>query len=98
MPKSMYSKKYADGGEAKGSKPKEVEPKPQPEMLGTGAARRTGETLRNRRRQQMEELGLKDGGRVPKVKKNPRGRSYKDGGVVSRYPLSRNSPTAGPKY
>ncbi len=44
---------YQDGGKVK---KKKVEPKP--EMLGTGAAAKAGETLRSKRKKQMEELGL----------------------------------------
>lgn len=44
---------YADGGKVKKKKAK-----PKPEMLGTGAAAKAGETLRSKRKKQMEELGL----------------------------------------
>lgn len=64
---------YADGGKVK----KKVKPKPKqtdqskkvdPSMLGTGAAAKAGEALKNKRQQQMDELGLKDGGMVPPKK------------------------------
>lgn len=64
--------KYADGGKVVKSetdadhnkqkaKPK---PKPKPEMLGSGLAQRAGSALRDRRQQQMDDLGLADGGPV----------------------------------
>lgn len=85
---TKYSMRYADGGKAKKKKTKVAA---QPELLGTGMAKRTADTLRHTRRRQMEALGLKDGGKAKK------GKSYKDGGIVSRYPLSYNKPSEGSK-
>jgi hypothetical protein len=58
-------KSYADGGKAKkafkkGSKKKE----PTPDMLGTGMAAKAGDALRDTRKKQMKDLGLKNGGRI----------------------------------
>lgn len=75
-------KKYADGGKATRSKD---EPearhnaseergerrKPSPGMLGSGLAGRAGSALRDRRAEQMKELGLKDGGSVRRAPKRP---------------------------
>lgn len=68
----MKRKRYADGGRVSGSeskpkpKPKPKPKEPKPESLGSGLAQRAGGALRDRRRQQMEALGLKDGGKVKK--------------------------------
>lgn len=39
---------------------------PPAKVLGSGGAAKTADILKNKRRQQMEELGLKDGGKVKK--------------------------------
>jgi len=57
-------RKYGDGGKVEGKKaapPVRVPstpPKPDPEMLGSGEAAKAGDILRNRRKQQMKELGI----------------------------------------
>lgn len=61
-------KRMSDGGKVK-DKPKEDRPKADPEMLGSGAAQKAGTVLRDKRRKQMEELGLADGGYVSPPKK-----------------------------
>lgn len=58
-------KSYQDGGPVKKSKKKsEKTPEPEPEMLGDGMAAKAAETLRDKRKKQMEDLGLRDGGRA----------------------------------
>lgn len=62
--------KYADGGKVelnKGAKKGGKKKKPKPDMLGTGMAAKTGDTLKNRRAEQMKDMGLKDGGKVKKM-------------------------------
>jgi len=62
--------KYADGGKVVKSETdadhnkQKAKPKPKPEMLGSGLAQRAGSALRDRRQQQMDDLGLADGGPV----------------------------------
>lgn len=56
-------KSYQDGGPVKKPK-KKSEKTPEPEMLGDGMAAEAAETLRNKRKKQMEDLGLRDGGRA----------------------------------
>ena len=48
-------KKMADGGKVA---KKEVKKTPKPEMLGSGMAANAGDTLANKRKQQMKDLGL----------------------------------------
>lgn len=64
-------KSYADGGkaekDAKHTKPKE-RPKAENVPLGTGMANNAANELKNRRKNQMQDLGLKDGGMVPPQK------------------------------
>lgn len=65
----MYRKrKYADGGKVvKDHGEEEQKPKPKtpnPGALGSGGAAKAGEALRDKRKQQMEDLGLRDGGKV----------------------------------
>jgi len=55
---------YADGGKVAKKKKKKVA---TPEMLGTGMAAKAGKTLRDRRAEQMKDMGLADGGK-PKMK------------------------------
>jgi hypothetical protein len=60
--------KYADGGKVvkdhgEEKKPKQPQP-PDPGALGSGGAAKAGAALKDRRKQQMEELGLRDGGKV----------------------------------
>lgn len=56
----------------KGARKKKGKPKdeylgtPPTKALGSGGAAKTADILRNKRRQQEEELGLKDGGKVKK--------------------------------
>lgn len=55
--------KYADGGKVvkdhTEEKPKTPPPKqPKPEDLGSGAAAKAADTLANKRKKQMEDLGL----------------------------------------
>ena len=61
--------KYADGGTVKkqGKKGGKNKKKATPDMLGSGAAARAGSTLKDKRAQQMKDLGLKDGGK-PKMR------------------------------
>jgi hypothetical protein len=51
---------YGDGGPVRKPKPPAPAPKPTPDpnLLGSGAASKAGEILRDRRRKQMEELGI----------------------------------------
>lgn len=54
--------KYADGGKVvkdhtKVEKPK-TPPPPKPSDLGSGMAAKAGDTLANKRKKQMEDLGL----------------------------------------
>jgi len=53
-------KSYADGGKVEGKKrgKKEKAPKPDPDMLGDGAAGRAADALKNRRKQQLRDLGI----------------------------------------
>ncbi|MCK5318043.1 MAG: hypothetical protein KAJ55_09015 [Anaerolineales bacterium] len=108
MPKSKYSMKYADGGRAKGSRSKPPsDEKAETETAVERGARRGGllggaaGALRSTRKEQMDALGLKDGGKVPKVTKNTpspnyaAGKAKADGGKVSSYPLSHNAPSKG---
>lgn len=71
---------YADGGKVETPKPEpkpKEPPKPDPKMLGTGALSKAATALRDRRAEQMKELGLKDGGEVkaklpgPETRKMP---------------------------
>lgn len=63
---------YADGGKVvkdhtSTPAPKAPPPpKPDPSMVGSGMAAKAGNILKDKRKQQMEELGLKDGGPVSK--------------------------------
>lgn len=67
---------YQDGGKVfkKGKKGKK-KPEPKPDMLGSGLAAGAGEAIRDTRKKQMEDLGLKDGGKV-KMKRSKKGRAY----------------------
>lgn len=76
---------YADGGKVK--KKAKKKRKPTPGMLGTGAAARTGTTLRDKRKQQMDDLGLADGGRVRKQMKPP-----EKGGTPKKIGADMNDP------
>lgn len=58
---------YADGGPVKKAKKKGKKKVATPEMLGTGGAAQAGTTLRDKRAQQMKDMGLADGGK-PKMK------------------------------
>lgn len=65
MRKPKYKpKKYADGGKVvkdySEDRPKRKRParKPKPSDLGSGMASSAAGALRNRRRQQMEDLGI----------------------------------------
>lgn len=52
---------YSDGGKVESKPNGKVPPKStsaDPKMLGTGGASKTGKILRDRRREQMEELGI----------------------------------------
>lgn len=55
--------KYADGGKVKKDHLKKAPtaprmPKPSPNDLGTGMASKAGDILQNKRKKQMEDLGL----------------------------------------
>lgn len=71
--------KYADGGKVELNKKakKGGKKKADPKMLGSGAAAKAGEAIRDTRKRQMDELGLKDGGKVkmkphvPERRKSP---------------------------
>jgi len=108
MPKSKYSMKYADGGRARPSRrPNPPEIKAKTETAVERGTRRGGLLggaiggLRGARKEQMDALGLRHGGLVPKVTKNTpspnyaAGKAKRDGGVVSGYPLSHNAPNKG---
>jgi len=108
MPKSKYSMKYADGGKAKPSRrpepPSDLRAAPSAVERGTKRGGLLGGAiggLRSARKEQMDALGLKHGGKVPPVTKNTpspnyaAGKAMKHGGVVSGYPLSHNAPSKG---
>jgi len=66
-------KSYQDGGKV------EQKPKPKPKAedvpLGDGLASNAASEIKNRRKQQMKDLGLKDGGKAmapPKKGKKPK--------------------------
>lgn len=48
--------KYADGGKV--AKKGKKKPKPTPGMLGSGAAAKAGEAIRDTRKKQMKDLGI----------------------------------------
>jgi hypothetical protein len=70
----MRRRRYSDGGkvlpktkaelEAEAKKAKKPPSPPPTRVLGTGALGKAAETIRHRRREQEEALGLRDGGRV----------------------------------
>lgn len=95
---------YADGGKVtKKKKKKKVTPQPNkgaeatPEMLGSGAAAKAGDALKNRRQQQMDELGLKDGGSV-KMKPPKKGNKPKKIGEGMNKPGGPYTPGAKGTY
>lgn len=57
--------KYAAGGKvSKSTVPPTSKPKLKPIMLGTGGAANAAKAIKTTRQRQMEELGLRDGGKV----------------------------------
>lgn len=63
---------YAEGGKVvkdHTAPKKPPAPPPPPPSLGSGMAAKAGDTLANKRKKQMEDLGLKNGGPVRKRKR-----------------------------
>lgn len=54
--------KYANGGPVEKKAP--PPPPPKSSDLGSGMAKKAGDILANRRKKQMEDLGLRNGGKV----------------------------------
>ena len=65
------------GKESKSETKKAKTGPPPKEVLGSGLASKAADILKNRRREQMEELGLKDGGKVKRKAKSKKKTSKK---------------------
>ena len=71
-----YANCYQDGGQVtKKKKKKKKKVVRSGDTMQSTSVGSTSDTLRNRRAAQMEALGLKDGGKVKKVKRRAKVRS-----------------------